>query len=284
MAVDRLTPTTANYGATIGGTAYANEVAEEVAALWLRAPERLTSVAGTNTITATSSPAYTALAAGNTFILRPAATNSGATTLNINSLGAKTVRTSAGAALSGGELVSGTDYLCWYDGTDVRILSQVSTSSITAITRSIFGHTAANTTAGGTATAVTWTKYPLATTHENSISGCSIASSVITLPNGTYYVDAEATFYKTNSARLRLRDTSGGGSSVTLLGTTPRGADGSSVGVTARLRGKFTVSGGPKTHELQYYVEDGETTSGLGNPSSSGETELYGFVVFEKVA
>ena len=63
----------------------------------------LTSVAGTNTITATATPtpAYTV---GQRFTFIPAVTNTGATTLNISSVGAGAVQF-AGAALTGGELV-----------------------------------------------------------------------------------------------------------------------------------------------------------------------------------
>jgi hypothetical protein len=66
----------------------------------------LTSVAGTNTITgtATPTPAYTV---GQKWTFIPAVTNTGATTLNISSLGAGAVQWN-GAALTGGELVAGT--------------------------------------------------------------------------------------------------------------------------------------------------------------------------------
>jgi len=65
----------------------------------------LTSVAGTNTITgtATPTPAYTV---GQRFTFVPAATNTGAATLNISSLGGGAVQL-GGAALRGGELMIG---------------------------------------------------------------------------------------------------------------------------------------------------------------------------------
>ena len=64
----------------------------------------LTGVAGTNTITATATPtpAYTV---GQRFTFTPAVTNTGATTLNISSVGAGAVQWK-GAALIGGELVA----------------------------------------------------------------------------------------------------------------------------------------------------------------------------------
>ena len=62
----------------------------------------LTSVAGTNTITATATPtpAYTV---GQLFTFTPAVTNTGAVTLNISAVGAGAVQL-LGAALTGGEL------------------------------------------------------------------------------------------------------------------------------------------------------------------------------------
>ena len=68
-------------------------------------PTYLTGVAGTNTITGTATPTP-AYAIGQRFVFIPAVTNTGATTLNISSLGAGAVQW-AGAALTGGELVAG---------------------------------------------------------------------------------------------------------------------------------------------------------------------------------
>lgn len=63
----------------------------------------LTSVAGTNTVTAALTPAITAYVTGQKFLLTPANTNTAATTLNISSVGAGAVQWN-GAACSGGEL------------------------------------------------------------------------------------------------------------------------------------------------------------------------------------
>jgi hypothetical protein len=51
----------------------------------------LGSIAGTNTITAVAAPVIPAYAAGQLFSFIPANTNTGATTINIDSLGAKSV-------------------------------------------------------------------------------------------------------------------------------------------------------------------------------------------------
>lgn len=88
----------------------------------IAACEWLTSVSGTNTITATTATPYQSLVAG--FIVRmiPANTNSGAVTLNVNGTGAKAVTKNGTTALSGSELVAGREYILGYDGTRFMII------------------------------------------------------------------------------------------------------------------------------------------------------------------
>ena len=83
----------------------------------------LTSVSGTNTIVGTTSPAPT-LAQYQKFLLTPAATNTGATTLNVNSGGAKNVY-AGNSALVGGELHASIPVLVEYDGTQYQLLGPV---------------------------------------------------------------------------------------------------------------------------------------------------------------
>lgn len=102
----------------------------------------LTSIAGTNTITATLATAGsvtfgpTALANGMRFLLLPANTNTGATTLNITSpnggsaLGAKNVFC-AGRACIGGELKQNQPVVVEYDGTQFNILGPVDINTFT---------------------------------------------------------------------------------------------------------------------------------------------------------
>lgn len=80
----------------------------------------LTSPAGTNTITATAPLSLAAYAAGQTFRFIPANTNTGATTLNINSIGAKNIFRN-GAALLGGEIVASAPVEVFYDGTQFQL-------------------------------------------------------------------------------------------------------------------------------------------------------------------
>jgi len=82
----------------------------------------LTSVAGTNTITATAPLSMAAYATGQVLCFIPANTNTGAATININSIGAKNIYAD-GVSLKGGELPGGIPVLVVYDGTRFHVLS-----------------------------------------------------------------------------------------------------------------------------------------------------------------
>lgn len=77
-----------------------------------------------NVYTGTTTGPLTSLTKGTLLIFKSGATtNDDASTLNINSLGAKAIVTNANAALTvAGEFVNGTVYVLVYDGTSWRIL------------------------------------------------------------------------------------------------------------------------------------------------------------------
>ena len=95
------------------------------------------TAAGTDTITATVSPSLTAYAVGQTFKFIAAATNTGAVTINISSLGAKSILKNGATALSAGELVSGSMYQIVYDGTQFQLIGAGGVSAGKSIAFSI---------------------------------------------------------------------------------------------------------------------------------------------------
>ena len=77
-----------------------------------------------NAITGTTTTAFPgAYAAGQVVIVKSNATNSGATTININSLGVKNVTKNGATALAAGNKVSGQDYVLAYDGAQFEMLN-----------------------------------------------------------------------------------------------------------------------------------------------------------------
>lgn len=86
-----------------------------------------------NAVAIAPSPAITAYAAYQEFTFKAAATNTGATTINVNSLGTKNIFYN-GAALVGGEILVGVVYKVAYDGTQFNL---VSPSSLNVLTHAI---------------------------------------------------------------------------------------------------------------------------------------------------
>ena len=88
----------------------------------------LTSPAGTNTITATAALGMSAYVTGQRFFFVAPAANTGAVTLNINAIGAKSVTKSGTTALLAGDIVSGSVVQVVYDGTQFQLLNPYSAS------------------------------------------------------------------------------------------------------------------------------------------------------------
>jgi hypothetical protein len=91
------------------------------------------TVSGTDTITATVSPSLTAYAAGQMFAFVAANTNTGAVTINISSLGAKSITKTGTTALVAGDLTANYLYVVVYDGTQFQVVG-VSATSFTNLT------------------------------------------------------------------------------------------------------------------------------------------------------
>ena len=149
-----------------------------------------------------------------------------------------------------------------------------------ASSTAIFNETQASGTNGGTATSGSWFKRTLNTTVQNGITGCSIASSVITLPAGTYSVLALAPNYKTDKSQFRLQNTTD--ATTIIYGTSNIAAAGANTGMTGTVQAYFTLAAS-KDIELQNRVESTFATYGLGLAASFGG-EVYSTIQITKVA
>jgi len=94
----------------------------------------VTTAGGTTTYTLTPSPAITAYATGQEFVIKMNATNTGASTINISGLGAKSLTKGGATALSSGDLLIDAVYKIVYDGTQFQVIG-ISGSGATAATR-----------------------------------------------------------------------------------------------------------------------------------------------------
>jgi hypothetical protein len=108
----------------------------------------LTSVSGTDTITAVGAVGMTAYATGQKFTFIAAGANTGVATLNINSIGAKSITKNGATALSAGDIASGAAIQVFYDGTQFQLISPIPftvTPAFPSGTRMSFNQTAAPT-------------------------------------------------------------------------------------------------------------------------------------------
>jgi hypothetical protein len=91
----------------------------------------LVDAGSTNSIVVTFSGglSYSSYKSGDTVVVKVANTNTGSTTLNINSIGSKTIKNPSGANLNASQLVAGGIYVFAYDGTNFQIIGFDTASS-----------------------------------------------------------------------------------------------------------------------------------------------------------
>ena len=152
----------------------------------------------------------------------------------------------------------------------------------------IFNETQATNTNGGTNVAATWTKRALNTTVINNITSCTLSTSVISLPAGTYLATVHAPIYSQNSGatpdafRHRLQNTTAG----TTLGLTSSGYSGGNLTSTinSSLVTAFTLSA-TSNLEVQYYITGVATNTGLGRASNiTSISEVYTQIMIARIA
>ena len=146
----------------------------------------------------------------------------------------------------------------------------------------VFNETQASGTAGGTATSGSFVKRTLNTTVVNNITGCSIASSVITLPAGSYVINATSPSWIVDNCQSRFRNTSD--STTAIVGMSTEGNSVYYGGSTCPLMGYVTIAA-TKTFELQMRVQTAPASSStLGKPNTFGDGEVYASIQIQKVA
>lgn len=90
----------------------------------------LTTAGSSNAYTLTPNRTVSAYTDGDCYLIEANHTNTGAATLNVSALGAKSIVTTAGSALPAGEITSGGRYLVSYDGTNFQLIGSVSDGAV----------------------------------------------------------------------------------------------------------------------------------------------------------
>ena len=146
----------------------------------------------------------------------------------------------------------------------------------------IFQDQRSSGTSHGNLTTGAFTKRTLNTSVVNNITGCSLASSVITLTAGSYLISAYATFYRTDLFQLRLRNTTAGTTLQTGLNGMADADDDNGDVQNGLLNGYITLTSSTNL-ELQYYADINYNTNSGGVATSYG-TEVYASLTIQQVA
>jgi hypothetical protein len=269
---------------------------------------------GTVYATAGSSNAYTiavadvtAYTSGDVYNVRLDRTNTGAATLNVEGVGAKDWQSydTAGALLAygAGGLVDGSELKVLYDGTRFVSIGHrhplhaqavwttgtsvdeaiISPSKLTATTKTYLLHVRDEKTSGtlsGTFTTGSFQTRVLNTVVTNEILGASLASNTITLPAGTYYVEATLPAFNTNGHKSQLYNVSDTSSIIEGTG----GYSGSSVQDTAHVKGRFTLAA-EKDVTLRHSCQTTRVNDGFGVSTNlaASTTEVFAEVLIWKI-
>lgn len=141
----------------------------------------LLTVTGTDTYVGTATPALSAYAAGNVFTFVVPNTNTGPATLNVSSLGAKTLSRNGSTALIAGDLVAGSEVIVVYDGTRFQVLNSNSKTNL-----NVSGTLTANTATLTTPLATTSGGTALSSFTSGGVMYASSSSALATSSNFVY--------------------------------------------------------------------------------------------------
>jgi hypothetical protein len=137
-------------------------------------------------------------------------------------------------------------------------------------------------TMGGTANSGAWRTRVLNTSKTNEISGASLASNQITLPAGTYWLEASAPAFASLQQKIKLYNVTD--STDVMAGTSEYAMNTSlsEVSTNSFLRGRFVLAG-TKALELRHQVASTRGTNGFGYASAFGNVEVYSEVMIWQV-
>ena len=226
---------------------------------------QIATVTGTDTLAGTLTPAPTAYAAGNLFSFVAVNTNTGAATINLNSLGAKSITKLGSTALAAGDIVSGRVYLIEYDGTRFQLINP-SASSVASFSAGTTGFTPSTATTGAVTLAGT-----LATTNGGTGLTSFTANGVVYASSSSALTTGSAlTFDGTN---LGVGGAVYGGSTITARYTTPAsGASQAMFGSTDGTKGfQLNQTGSAYSYagvggsELWYYANGSYSAMTFGS-------------------
>jgi len=141
-----------------------------------------------------------------------------------------------------------------------------------------FRDSKADGTNAGTLTTNTWNTRTLNTTLRNDI-GASLGSNRITLPAGSWFIEAGATQHECERFKARIQNITAG--TTAIVGTSMNSPNGGAKGQIALVRGLITLSVSSQI-ELQLYITNATPAASEGGQradDTDGGAEVYSEVI-----
>lgn len=229
-----------------------------------RVPAYAADTGTANTYAITVSPSISAYTNGQIFSFKAGNANSGASTLNVDSVGAKTIKKNGGTAnLVSGDIVAGQVCIVEYDGTNFQILSLLGTTAVTK-----FGGTGSDgalSIASG-ATNIDLGSALLVVKNYTSISITGTGSLTFSNPhaNGTIIILKSQGNVTLTSSTAPMIDVSGMGASGGAGSTTTAPGSAGSIGQSS----------------IDASLPGGTGGAGSGSPAAGGGNALQTLITF----
>jgi hypothetical protein len=224
--------------------------------------DKLLTVTGTDTYVATASPALTAYAAGNLFSLVVPNTNTGASTINIDGLGAKAITRTGSTALVAGDMIATEVVIVVYDGTRFQLINANSFTNLLVSGTLTYGGVTLTNAVTGTGKMVLDTSptvnNPTVTNYVESVVaiGTVSSSNTIALTNGTVQT---ATLTASTACTFTMPTATAGKSFVLLLKQAASTGNGTATftGVEWGTAGAPTITATAGKMDILTFIADG---------------------------
>lgn len=219
--------------------------------------DKLLTVTGTDTYVATASPALTAYAAGNLFSLVVPNTNTGASTINIDGLGAKAITRTGSTALVAGDMIATEVVIVVYDGTRFQLINANSFTNLLVSGTLTYGGVTLTNAVTGTGKMMLDTN-PTVTNYVESVVaiGTVSSSNTIALTNGTVQT---ATLTASTACTFTMPTATAGKSFVLLLKQAASTGNGTATftGVKFGTAGAPTITATAGKMDILTFIADG---------------------------
>lgn len=225
-------------------------------------------------------PALTSHVVGMPIHFMAANANTGASTININGLGIKTISKNFDQPLASGDIKAGKIITVVWDGVDYQMLSQTKSETASQILH-VRDEKATGTNGGANVSGSQARVFN--TVVLNEITGASLGANQVILPAGTYKFSGRCPTYGVDKHQCGLWNVTDAG--YTKIGKTGWNAAATTVNDDSIVFGKFTIAA-QKVFELRQYTLTVHAV-GLGYASFTVNglgIEVFSELIIEKIS